>query len=107
MSDCTYQEGATFDALSAAMADYASLMEDAGSKAAIFHWYPIYGAGGESFDFKWVESYASLVDQTKDLDRITNDRLFVKRNQLLSHLITCDSRRVYMAESVRHVQLRK
>ena len=53
-SDCTYEEGASFSGLGAAMGEWSQYLADAGSTAGIWHWYPAYGGGGEEFDFKWL-----------------------------------------------------
>ena len=106
MSDCSYRKGATFDGLATAMTSYAEVLSDAGSDAAIFHWYPIYGGGGENYDFKWVESHKNLEAMGEDYDRVANGRLFVQQNQLMGHLTSCDASRAYIAKSIRHVELR-
>lgn len=105
-SDCKFREGATFSALNAAMAEWSQYLTDAGSNAAIFHWYPAYGGGGEEFDFKWVQANESLADMGADFERFGNGRGFVTRGRLLNHLIDCDSSRVYLTQNRRYVQLR-
>lgn len=105
-SDCSYEEGANFAALGAAVADWAQYLEDAGSTAGIWNWYPAYGGGGEEFDFKWLQAYASLEELGADYERVGNGRGFVTRGRLLGHLIDCDSARVYQAKIRRYVQLR-
>jgi len=105
-ADCTFHEGATFTALNAAMQEWSQYLTDAGSNAAIFHWYPAYGGGAEEFDFKWVTAHESLADMGADFERYTNDRGFVTRGRLLNHLIDCDANRVYLTQSRRYVQLR-
>ena len=65
-SDCTYKEGATFSALSAAMGEWSQHLSDAGSTAGIWHWYPAYGGGGEEFSFKWLESYKNFNLNSQD-----------------------------------------
>ena len=105
-SDCNYKDGATFDKLSAAMGGWSKHLSDGGSKAGIWHWYPVYGGGGEEFDFKWISAYKDLADLGADYERYGNGRGFVTRRNLLSHLVSCDSSRAYLAESQRFVQLR-
>lgn len=105
-SDCTFEEGATFEALGAAMAQWSQYLTDAGSTTGIWHWYPAYGGGGEEFDFKWLQAYANLEDLGTDYERYGNGRGFEVRNRLLGHLIDCDSSRAYLAKNRRFVQLR-
>ena len=105
-SDCTYKEGATFLALSAAMGDWSQHLGGEGSTAGIFHWYPVYGGGGEGFDFKWMQAYENFTELGADYDRYGNGGGFVTYRRLLNHLIDCDSRRAYLAQNRRFVQLR-
>jgi len=105
-SDCTYQEGATFEAVGSAMAEWAQYLSDAGSTSGIWHWYPAYGGGGEEFDFKWLQAYENLADLGADYERYGNGRGFETRARLLDHLVQCDSSRAYLAQSRRFVQLR-
>ena len=105
-SDCTFDEGATFAALGAAMGEWAQYLGEQGSTTAVWHWYPAYGGGGEEFDFKWLQAYANLEELGADYERYGNGRGFVTRGRLLGHLIDCDSSRAYLAESRRFVQLR-
>lgn len=105
-SDCQYQEGASFPALGAAMGEWSRHLSAAGSNSGIWHWYPVYGGGGEEFDFKWLQAYENLADLGADYERFGNGGGFVTRGRLLGHLIDCDSSRAYLAENRRFVQLR-
>lgn len=105
-SDCKYKEGATFESLSTAMAEWSQYLSDAGSIAGIWHWYPAYGGGGEEFSFKWLEAYANLADLGADYERYGNGGGFATYGRLMGHLIECDSSRAYLAQSRRYVQLR-
>lgn len=105
-SDCSYKDGASFSALSAAMAEWSQHQSDAGSTAGIWHWYPAYGGGGEDYSFKWLESFENLADLGGDFERFGNGGGFVTSGRLLNHLIECDSTRAYLAKNHRYVQLR-
>jgi len=105
-SDCKYKEGASFSAVSAAMAEWAQYLSDEGSPTGIWHWYPAYGGGGEEFDFKWLQAHENLESLGADFDRYGTGGGFVTRGRLLGHLIDCDSSRAYLAQSRRFVQLR-
>ncbi len=105
-SDCTYKEGASFSAVSAAMAEWSQYLSDEGSTSGIWHWFPAYGGGGEEFDFKWLQAYENLADLGADYDRYGTGGGFATRGKLLGHLIDCDSSRAYLAQSRRYVQLR-
>ncbi|MBT8071565.1 MAG: hypothetical protein KJO80_14120 [Gammaproteobacteria bacterium] len=81
-------------------------MTDGGSDAAIFHWFPVYGGGKEDFDYKWLEAHASMTEIGADFERYGNGGGWRVRGALMSHLVSCDSRRAYVAQSRRFVQLR-
>ncbi|MDX1405184.1 MAG: hypothetical protein R3192_11625 [Woeseiaceae bacterium] len=105
-SDCTFEDGASFTALGAAMRQWAEYLDQQGSTAGIWHWYPVYGGGGEQFDFKWLEAFSNLEELGADYERYGNGGGFVTAGRLMGHLIDCDSARAYIAESRRFVQLR-
>lgn len=105
-SDCSYVEGATFSAMNAAMSEWSQHLSDAGSSATIFHWYPVYGGGGEDFDFKWIEAHENLADLGADFEIFGNGAGFVTYGRLLNHIVECDASRAYLAENHRYVKLR-
>lgn len=105
-SDCNFKEGATFNALGEAMGAWSDYLVDDGSEAGIFHWYPVYGGGGETFDFKWIESHRNFETLGVDFESFGNGRGFEKHGELLQPLINCDAARVYQAQSRRFTQLR-
>jgi len=105
-ADCTFDEGSSFSAVGAAMAQWSQHLADEGSTSGIWHWFPAYGGGGEEFDFKWLQAYADLEELGADYDRYGTGGGFVTRGRLMGHLISCDSSRAYLAQSRRFVQLR-
>ncbi|MGB5581000.1 MAG: hypothetical protein WBM68_10580 [Woeseia sp.] len=105
-SDCNFREGATFEELGTAMAAWASYLGEKGSEAGIFHWYPVYGGGGEKFDFKWLEVHSSFEAMGGDYEIFGNGRGWEKHGELLGPLVSCDAARVYQAKSRRFTQLR-
>jgi hypothetical protein len=105
-SDCKYEKGASFAALSAAMGEWSQHLTDAGSTAGIWAWYPAYGGGGEEFSFKWLQAHKNLADLGVDYESFGNGGGYVTHSRLFGHLINCDSTRAYVAQSRRFVQLR-
>jgi hypothetical protein len=105
-SDCEFKEGATFDALGTAMGEWSQHLSDGGSNASIFHWYPVYGGGQEELSFKWLEAHKNFAELGADYERYGNGRGFETKRKLFNHLISCDSRRAYLAQNRRFVQLR-
>jgi hypothetical protein len=105
-SDCSYKEGASFEALSEAMGKWAQHLTDEGSETAIFHWYPAYGGGAEKFDFKWLQTHENFAALGKDYDNYGTGGGWKVNQELFNGLVDCDSTRAYIAKSRRHVQLR-
>ena len=105
-SDCKYKEGGTFDDLTAAMAKWATHLESGGSSAGIWHWYPVYGGGGEEFHFKWLEGFANFAELGGDFDRYGNGGGWRVAGDLFRDLVECDSSRAYLATNRRYAQLR-
>ena len=105
-SDCSFKEGATFEALGSAMGQWTQHPTDGGSNSTIFHWYPAYGGGKEKFSFKWLEVHKNFAELGADYERYGNGRGYETRGELLDDLVDCDSSRAYVAQSRRFVQLR-
>lgn len=105
-SDCNFKEGATFEALGAAMGEWSQHLSDGGSNTSIFHWYPVYGGGQEELSFKWLEAHKDFAELGADFELMGNGRGYETHGKLFSELIKCDSSRAYVAQSRRYVQLR-
>lgn len=106
VADCSRHDGANQAAVDRAMRLWADAIDEAGSRAAMYHWYPVFGGGGETFDFKWVEAYQNYADLGADYERMGNGMLFARWQQLFDHLIECDSARVYNVQNRRFVDVR-
>jgi hypothetical protein len=98
-SDCTIGEGSSFDNdVAPAIAAWSEWRSGQGSTAGYWVFVPIYGGGGEEFDFKFVASYGSLEEFGTDFDNYDPD----KASELFpSGMVDCDSARVYITRNVR------
>ncbi len=105
-SNCTINDGKSYTAVSEATRAWADVLTEAGSQAAIYHWFPVYGGGGDSPDFTAVTAYANHTELGADYERITNGQLFRKSNALFSDLMDCDVDRAYNATQRRAAKLR-
>ena len=105
-SDCSYKEGASFAAMNEAMDKWSQHLSDAGSDTAIFHWYPVYGGGGEEFSFKWLQVHKNFAALGADYEIMGNGKGYEVKGELFDGLVDCDSTRAYVAQSRRFVQLR-
>lgn len=96
-SDCSIKEGKTFDDVAAALGSWSEFRSGQGSTAGMWVFFPVYGGGGEEFDFKYVASYGSFEELGVDYDNYDSD----KADELFSGLVDCDSSRVYIATNRR------
>ena len=99
-SDCNTADGVTFDDLYNPMIEWGKYGAENGSKAGHWVFFPAYGGGKETFDFKWVEAYESLEDLGVDWDQF-NESGWQKANELFQGKLDCDSSRTYLATSRR------
>jgi len=106
-SNCTIEDGQSYAAVADATSAWADVLTNSGSNSAIYHWFPVYGAGPAALDFQLVTSYENFTELGADLERRTNGELFRQRNALLSDLLECDVARVYNATSRRIAQIRE
>ena len=106
VSDCKLRHGVPFSAVDGAMRRWVGVLDNAGSRAALYHWYPVFGGGGEEFDYKEVYAYENYSELGADYERRGNGRLFEQSQALFDHLVDCDSARVYDVKSRRWVDVR-
>ena len=105
-SNCAIEDDANYAQIVDATKQWAEALTDAGSQAAIYHWFPIYGGGSPEFDFTWLSAYPNHTELGADYQRMTNGEMFRQRNALFSGLMDCDMTRVYNAQTRRAAQIR-
>jgi hypothetical protein len=97
-SDCNVADGKSFtDDVAPALAAWGEHRAGQGSTAGHWAFFPVYGGGGEEFDFKFVASHGNLAEQGADFDSYDSD----KARELFAGNVSCDSSRVYMAQNRR------
>ncbi len=97
-SDCNIAEGKSFgDDVAPAISAWTEYRTGTGSEAG--HWvlFPVYGGGGEEFDFKWVISHQNHEAQGADWDQYDPELA----SELFDGVLDCDSSRVYNATNRR------
>ena len=105
-SNCTVSDDSSYPEVAAATREWAAALTDAGSEASIFHWFPIYGGGGDSPTYQAVTAYPNFTELGADVERMTNGEMFRQNNALFSGKVDCDTSRVYNAQVRRSAQLR-
>ncbi len=97
-SDCNIEDGKSFaNDVAPAIAAWAEFRAAQGSEAGHWVFFPVYGGGGEEYDFKYVTGHRSYEQQGIDYDNYDPD----KARELFSGLLDCDSSRVYNATNRR------
>lgn len=106
-TDCSIEEGATYDTIAAGLSAWAKTLGDSGSEGAIYQWWPVYGGGGDAtFDFKLLGVHANHASLGADLERLGNGELWRKRMELVGDQFDCDVSRVYDARLRRAAEVR-
>lgn len=106
VSDCKNMDGVPGSAVDGAMRRWVDILDEAGSRAAIYHWYPVFGGGSAEFDFKEITVYQNYADLGADYERMGNGGLYARGQDLFEHLVHCDDARVYNVRTRRFVDLR-
>jgi hypothetical protein len=105
-SNCTVKEGARYADVIAATNTWAGVMSEAGSQAAVYHWYPIYGTNENDISYKLIVAYPNHAELGKNYDRMGNGGLFMQRQELFGDIVECDVSRVYNVKMRRNADIR-
>lgn len=99
-SDCNMGKGMTFEDVAPALAEWSAYRTEQGSASGMWVFFPAYGAGGEKFDFKWINSYQNLEGLGVDYDQYAKSG-WKKGNELFAGKLECDSSRAYLSTTRR------
>ena len=102
-SDCNLSEGTNFSDIAPSLKAWGEYREGHGSKAGMWVWFPVYGGGGEEFDFKFIAAYESFEDQGMDFDEYGRTGV-AKARELFPGTVDCDSSRAYVTRNVRRAE---
>jgi len=98
-SDCTIGEGKHFSTdVAPALTAWSEYRAGQGSTAGMWAFFPVYGGGGEEYDFKLVVSHGNYSEQGTDFDSYDP----AKAREIFPYgLLDCDSSRSYVATNRR------
>ena len=98
-SDCTIGEGKHFSTdVAPALTAWGEFRAGNGSTAGMWAFFPVYGGGGEEFDFKFIASHGNYSEQGADFDNYDP----AKAREIFPYgLLECDSSRSYIATNRR------
>lgn len=98
-SDCTVGDGKHYSTdVEPALQAWGEYRAGQGSTAGMWAFFPVYGGGGEEFDFKFVVSHGNYAEQGIDFDNYDP----AKAREIFPYgLLNCDSSRSYIAVNKR------
>mgnify|MGYP000465108483 CR=1 FL=1 len=100
-SDCSLSEGKTFPDMMAALDKWAKHLDSTGSKAGMWVFFPVYGAGDVEWTFKMVEGHSGFSSLGFDWENYGNKGGYMKAQEILNGVIECGDTRVYNSEMIR------
>jgi hypothetical protein len=100
-SDCEIDDDTTFEQVIAGLKSWTEYQTEQGFENGSWMFFPVYGGGGDSPDFKLVQSYANHTALGKAYDLYGNGGGYLKYGELLGDLLDCDTSRVYNGNVVR------
>lgn len=106
MMDCKLNEGQRYSDIKAAELKWAEHLTDSGSKAAFYHWRPLYGGGDADFDYKVVFAYPDFEDAGTDVEMVLNGGGRQVSQSIFGDIDECDDARVYLTENIRDGKIR-
>lgn len=106
MMDCKLNEGHRYPDIKAAELRWVDHLQQNGSTAGYWHWFPTYGGGDSDFDYKVVFAYRDYMELGKDFESFANGGGRETSQEIFGNIDDCDDARVYVATSRRAAQLR-
>lgn len=104
--DCKLNEGYRYDDVKAAELKWMDHLQKSGSKAAYYHWMPLFGGGDADFDYKVVSAYADFEEVGSDIEDFANGGGRDVSREIFARIDDCDDARVYVTESIRSAEIR-
>jgi hypothetical protein len=98
-SDCKIGDGKHFSTdVAPALKAWGEFRAGHGSTAGMWAFFPVYGGGGEEYDFKFVVSHGNYSEQGADFDNYDP----AKAREIFPYgMLDCDSSRSYIATNRR------
>jgi hypothetical protein len=106
MMDCKLNKGHRYVDVKAAELKWADHLAKSGSKAAYYHWMPMFGGGDAEFDYKVVFAYPDFEEVGSDVEKFANEGGRDASREIFGNIDECDDARVYVARSIRSGKIR-
>jgi hypothetical protein len=76
------------------------------SKAAYYHWMPMFGGGDAEFDYKVVFAYPDFEEVGSNVELFANEGGRDASREIFGNIDDCDDARVYLTRSIRSGKIR-
>ncbi len=106
MMDCKLNEGHRYADVKAAELKWADYLAKSGSKAAYYHWMPMFGGGDADFDYKVVFAYPDFKEIGSDVEKFANEGGRDTSREIFGDIDECDDARVYATRNIRSGKIR-
>lgn len=106
MMDCKLNEGHRYGDVKAAELKWADHLAKSGSKAAYYHWMPMFGGGDAEFDYKVVSAYPDFKEVGSDVENFANEGGRDVSREIFGDIDECDDARVYVTRNIRSGKIR-
>ncbi|HNP35001.1 MAG TPA: hypothetical protein PKK10_04030 [Woeseiaceae bacterium] len=106
MMNCELNEGHKYADIKAAELKWADHLVKTKSKAAYYHWMPMFGGGDAGFDYKVIFSYSDFGEIGSQFEAIANGGGRELSREIFGDIDECDDARVYVAKSIRAAKIR-
>jgi hypothetical protein len=106
MMDCKLNEGYRYADVKAAELKWVDYLTEAGSKAAYYHWMPLFGGGDADFNYKVVFAYPGFEEIGSGFELFANEGGREVSRETFRDIDDCDDARVYLVENIRSATIR-
>ena len=106
MMNCKLNEGHRYVDIKAAELKWVDYLAKSKSKAAYYHWMPMFGGGDAEFDYKVVFAYPDFEEVGSNVELFANEGGRDASREIFGNIDDCDDARVYLTRSIRSGKIR-
>jgi hypothetical protein len=100
ITDCNVADGRKVQDAISAVREYSAYRDANGSVGGTYLWFPVLGGGDEEFNFKLVNSYASIQAYGDSYQWNIENASYMKRRELSEGLLDCNVARAYVGDTI-------
>ena len=103
-SNCSFEEGKTFEELTAAQTTWNAYADENGINGGAWMMFQVYGQEDGDYDFKYVTSTDDFTMLGANWQKFS-DGHWRKSEELFDDLLDCDVSRIYSATAIREIEM--